>query len=234
VDRSQVGARGPSRGLFAFIGVGRGLERAGNAAGSIPPSVPEFPSPTEWGEHNAQIGMRDPEALPPWFGAAWKRLADSSSTDAVPSALTSWHQGVLMRPQHASFALVAFVAAIEALATTSELRDDIGPTQDGCPKCGNIPQATQRFWAAVELVGSEADVAALRDANVYSLRSRTGHSAVTHGFEARFGARLSVPLTGADEAFRFVTDTLGTIARVGRSLLLHILISEDSATVPRL
>jgi hypothetical protein len=191
--------------------------------GSIPPSVPEFPNLSPWPDDNPQIGMREEAVLPTWFGPAWERVSASPDTDPLPSALTSWHQGMLLWIQHASFALMAFVATIEALGSSPELSSQVGPPPEACPTCGHVPHAAKRFWAAVELVASVEDLAILQDAKAYDLRSKTGHRAITHGFESRFGARLSLPVSKTDEAGQFVGTTLGAVARVGRDLLLRVL-----------
>lgn len=64
---------------------------------------------------NPQIGMYDDQALPSWVDAALVRLDGIDGTDAdnVGAALSLWHQGILLQPEHPSLALVAFVASIE-------------------------------------------------------------------------------------------------------------------------
>jgi len=187
---------------------------------SVPPQVPELPSPSPWPDRNPQIGLRDPSALPPWFGRAWTRL-DEATGDPLASALTAWHQGLLLFTMHPSMALVAFVAAVESIASSKDLAGDMPPPPEPCAECGNIPAAAARFWAAVDLVAGEDDQRELRQSNVYGLRSATGHRGAVHGFENRFGAHVTMPLTETDEAGRFVGDTLQRVARIGRALLVR-------------
>lgn len=187
---------------------------------SVPPQVPELPSPSPWPDRNPQIGLRDPCALPPWFDRALARL-DPQTGDPLASALTTWHQGLLLFTEHPSMALIAFVAAVESVASSEALAGELPPPPEPCPECLNIPAAAARFWAAVDLTAEEDDRRELRQAKVYDLRSATGHRGAVHGFENRFGASVTMPLTEMDEAGRFVGDTLQRVARIGRALLIR-------------
>lgn len=195
---------------------------------SIAPQVPEFPSPAVWPETNAQIGLRAPAVLPPWLHDAWNHLVAASPRDPITFALTVWHQGMLLFTQHPSMALMAFVASIEAVASSPALAPNLPPQSQACPRCGHRPGAVERFWSAVGLVASDADLQALRKAKVYDLRSATGHRGATHGFERRLGEVVMMPLSEADEAGRFVGNTLRQVARIGRELLLRALAPSET------
>jgi hypothetical protein len=182
---------------------------------NLPPVVPEPSPPREWfNGYNPQIGMRALESLPAWIPPAWERISQGEIDTAVIAALSCWHQGLLLTPQHPSFAFVAFIAAIEAL----------GPA--------TAKTRSARFWSAVATVAEAAEVDRLKQQNLYGLRSATAHSGGLHGLETMFGAHLFLPMDPEDSVERFMFETLRTTARIGRQLLLRIFISSESTRRP--
>jgi len=114
-------------------------------------------------------------------------------------------------PLHPSFAFVAFVASIEAAASSPELSVPPGGTE-------------QRFWTAMAVVADEKDIDFFRSRRVYGrLRSATAHGGILHGIEKQFGAPLFLPITPDDPVQEFMFATLQRIARTSRELVIHLL-----------
>jgi len=131
-----------------------------------PPSVPQsWPAPADW--------LRDPplppveEPLPDIIEQLASRVAHDR---ALASALSLWHEGILVRRQHPSLALVCFVACIEALA-------------------GPEPNERKQFWNLVASVTEPDELRYLRQrrGDIYRLRSLTAHGSRLHGSEMIFG-----------------------------------------------
>jgi hypothetical protein len=159
--------------------------------------------------HNPQIGMRAEEPLPSWIPGAWNRIEDGTEDKRTVSALAFWHQGVLLMPQHPSFALLAFVACIEALGPETAAGE------------------SDRFWKAVDRVAMPDEIALLKRARVYNLRSSTGHGGALHGIESQFGARLFLPINREDPVEEFMFSTLRLTARLSRQALLQTLMDRS-------
>ena len=99
-----------------------------------------------------------------------------------------WHQGLLLTSTFPSFALTAFVSALEVLATSDHFARQLGPPPVACTACGNVPQVTARFWNMVSLLADEPEHRRLRQEwRVYDRRSSTVHRGATFGVESSFG-----------------------------------------------
>jgi hypothetical protein len=111
--------------------------------------------------------------------------------------LSAYYQGVGLLDEHPSFAVVAFVAAIEEigkLVIESE-------KPELCPTCKR-PKLSSRtlFRKTLELVRSPERATELAD-NLYPWRSATAHSGHLFGYETAFGDQpihLAMPSTVAD------------------------------------
>jgi hypothetical protein len=174
---------------------------------ALTPGVPEpvLRPPKSFQDRNPQIGMRAVEPLPAWIPAAWNRIDEGTESRRTMSALASWHQGILLMPQHPSFAFLAFVACIEAL----------GPE--------TAASNSERFWESVRGVAGPDDIDLLKRARVYGLRSSTGHEGALHGIESQFGARVFLPVNREDPVQEFMFTTLRLTARLAREALLRVL-----------
>jgi hypothetical protein len=117
-------------------------------------------APPNWGHgllDEPQHGLRDEEPLPGWVQPMSSYLDQSPGAHKVSAALSLWHQGILLTPEHPSFALVAFVASIEqASRVMPELSHLPSDTKDG-----------NRFWHAVALVAAPDQLSELRKMDVY-------------------------------------------------------------------
>jgi len=101
------------------------------------------------------------EPLPKWFGDAWRRLDENP---LVRDAVAIHYEGLRLQEDHPSFAVVAFVSAIE---TVGQLR---GATT-----------SRARFRAGLEIVTNAEIVEELVEA--YAARSGTAHGGKLHGGE---------------------------------------------------
>ncbi len=156
---------------------------------------------------------RDPQPLPDWLVATWGKLeSDPAFRSRVEPALSLWHEGILLQPEHPSMSMVAYVAVIEQLA--NPVRD----AADGRLLSG------QTFWNAVESAAAPEDVAALTQADVYGKRSATAHGGGLHGIEMEFGHMLLQPIGKGDPTYDFMFDTLQRMKLVSRSLVLTHLV----------
>jgi hypothetical protein len=146
----------------------------------LPPEVPEpWPQP----EPCPEPLILEPErvSLPEWVVAGWATLESDS---AVRAALVCWHEGIMMARRHPSFALVAFIGAIEQVARTSNQR----PTSSRRRHRVN----DRDFWAAVSAVATDDEVGELKRGagNIHGLRDVTAHGYDMHGIETTYGAIL--------------------------------------------
>lgn len=173
--------------LYSFaVGEGWQVRTSPIEMSRLPAKVPDdWPAPptAQW-----SVDMPpDPERrmLPEWLETAWQAL---DADPALATALTLWHQGVLLTPTTPSFAYMAFCAAVEGISESQALRDRVEPVAAPCPECGNVPRATARFWATVRLVRDSARVDKMKaESDPYGRRSKTAHGRALHGIEIEYG-----------------------------------------------
>ena len=170
-----------------------------------PPQVPEdWPAPPLAHDPGFQPAP-EPRPLPSWVTRAWQNLEEDS---ALSSALSLWHQGMLLTAINPSFGFLAFCSTVEGIAESNALREQINPEIITCAECGNKPGATARFWATVGLVRNEEQVADLRKrTDPYGRRSATSHGRGLHGIETGYGRmhmlRYVPPTEGQSGAIEF-------------------------------
>jgi hypothetical protein len=145
--------------------------------------------PLGWPRRNAEslpFDERPADEPSVWSGAVdivreqgwWERV---EADEVLRAAVLMHHEGVLLRRQHPSMAMLAFVSVVESIgAMYSE-------PKDRCPKCGNIAGSRQDFLGALRRLGWPDNwLRACRD--VYDdYRSKTVHTSVLHGLEASYG-----------------------------------------------
>lgn len=181
---------------------------------NLPPNLPEgwlAEVPEPFLGHNPQIGMRSEAGLPDWIQAAWYRLEVDDPAGDIGAALSLWHEGVLLQPEHPSFALVAFVACVEQIGKV--LAPAIGGSRG-------------RFWSALQLGTNAHELTELKKVDVYKLRSMTAHGSRMHGLETVFGSVVPPPALAAglpDSVSNFVHQTVPQMHRAGQALLLRVL-----------
>ncbi|HSX42718.1 MAG TPA: hypothetical protein VLF59_01395 [Candidatus Saccharimonadales bacterium] len=111
---------------------------------------------------------RKRKTVPNWLPAAFSNI---DNDEAVLDALNMYHEGLLMELEHPSFALLAYVASIEAI---------------GRKLLGKKAPNKKRFIAGLKTVirtKKKVDEVAA----TYSPRSSTAHEAKLHGNENLFG-----------------------------------------------
>jgi hypothetical protein len=153
------------------------------------------------------------------------------------SALTFWHQGVMLTAEFPSFALVALSGCIEAIADSPAFAKTEIPPKEPCKTCGNIPRASNRFWDTVALVAGDEEVELLRRQwNVYGRRSQVAHGRTTQGIETAFGSifllrydpptserHASLAIDETDPAQVFMLQVLPTVRGIATRLLCKVL-----------
>jgi hypothetical protein len=118
---------------------------------------------------------RNVKAIPDWVPTAWQQM---NNRPQLGHAAAIHHEGLRAQFEHPSFALVAFVASIEAVG--SLLFKD-----ERCPECNAHKNVAARFRATLRLVATDEEARRLGAA--YSPRSRTVHQGWLHGGETTQG-----------------------------------------------
>jgi hypothetical protein len=183
---------------------------------NLPPKVPDavlVPNPDHYHDDgNPQIGMRAEVDLPDWVRKGWDRLDEADFSGKVQPALSLWHEGILLQPEHSSLAMVSFVASLEQSALST-------------PGFTRRLGASAKFWLAAESAATAQELQQLRDAKIYGKRSETSHGSALHGVEPEFGFMLLQPIGSEDPTHKFVFGTLQLIRNVSRKCLINILAS---------
>jgi len=135
---------------------------------------------------SGEYGCARPMDIPQWVEAAWGRL--EAEVDLV-RAMTAHLEGMRVEHDHPSLALIAYVAAIEALGNRRGLTR--------CDKCNQVTGSTSRFS---ETLARVLPAKLSRQLAYYSRRSNTAHSAEFHGFESLVGLRPTPFANTSDQA----------------------------------
>ena len=160
----------------------------------LPPRVPDFEPPADpWSRPISPELIRegdatDPVLLPTWLGSAWTAMEDDQF---LTNAAHAWHEGLLMLASHPSFAVAAFVSAVDALGHTDWAR-----LRTSVPKSAGAGRRVKALLAT-EIVGPGSGQ--LIDA-IYELRNGTTHEARLHGFEFTMGAVSAMSLVQWQDA----------------------------------
>lgn len=180
----------------------------------FPPEVPEpvlVPN-ADWlvDLDSSEEHPRDPQPLPEWVTTVWTRFHQRLMPSVVDSALSLWHEGILLQAEHPSMAMVAYVAAVENVA--EPVLDSAGHRS-----------SRKTFWDAISKVASGDDFDALKRADPYGKRSATSHGGALHGIELEFGHMLLQPIGPGDPTYDFMFDVLRRMAGVSRAAILGAL-----------
>jgi len=130
----------------------------------------------------------------------------------LAAAVTSYHEGVQAALKHPSLALVAYIAAIEAVS--SRLL-----AASRCTECQSSTHIRARFQATIRLVRDDATAAFLGAA--YRPRSKTVHQGILHGGELRRGHVAHT--WGRDPIREFEWGTVYQMGRAAHDLLARAL-----------
>lgn len=135
----------------------------------------QTPSEYDAADTGENLGRTHVE-LPAWGEVGWSSLASDS---ILRNSVSAYREGMLLQDEHPSFALVAFVAAIEGIG--QKLRKP-----ERCAECRQITEATSRFRQAATLVAEDDELGAVDE--VAKLRGTTAHQGTLHGYESMIGA----------------------------------------------
>jgi hypothetical protein len=138
-------------------------------------------------------------SVEPWMSAALQQLAQD---EWLSSALTAFHEGMLLYKDHPSIALIAFVSCCEAIGH----------------RIGGQKTARQRVEAALSTVVSEEEAAELWQG--YAHRNKTAHEGRLHGYELSFGLSSTKVLSPVDPALQFTWWLLRNFRDATRNALL--------------
>ncbi len=208
--------------------------------------VPDsWPAPPRWHQDD-DFPPSHQEGLPDWISTAWDQVG---TDDHVAAALTAWHQGLLLTPQHPSFAHVALVGAIEELSHASPFAaivDNGLPVP--CHTCDARHDASQRFWRMVRQVAAGAEVAELKELNPLGKRGAAAHGARLPGIETTYGSVVLLDwippspegdpprfeFNPDDPAQIFVLKVVPAVRGIARRLLLKALGAPANSFTPGL
>lgn len=139
-------------------------------------------------------------SLPPWTTAAW---AKAVTMESIRSALLTYQEGIKMMDWHPSYALIAFMSALQTLG--------------GGAKGGTKGQ----IRAALSTCLNKGDVDEIMDS--YQTRNSTAHSGILFGPEPYAGVvfRSKFGPYRADPAASFYHVTLHKMEQAVRSVLIH-------------
>lgn len=185
--------------------------------------VRDAPAPMEWGRR--AVPEKDPWAggqptaesstpriwaPPEWLPDAWNRI---ESTPWLAHALSAHHEGLRAQHEHPSLALVAFIAAIEAISNRIWIEHQ-------CETCGARRMIAARFRATLETEVSREEAEFLGRA--YSPRSKTVHEGRLHGSEGTAGV-YAIGALSTDPALTFEWRVVYRMGRASEALLLRAL-----------
>jgi hypothetical protein len=148
--------------------------------------------------------------VPEWGTTAWSRLEEDSLLDA---ALGAYLEGLSIKDEHPSFALVAFVTVFDVIGQKLDK-----PTR--CPTCRQVTRATARARQAMRLVMSEGELKGLR---VPSVRSDTAHGGGLHGHEIISAGLIDFASDPNQAQWDFASKTLRPVRDAAKRLLLQYL-----------
>jgi hypothetical protein len=153
--------------------------------------------------------------------AAWDHCCKDPRAQ-IP--VDAYHQGMGLEEEHPSFALIAFVSAIEGVGRL-QFEEETPPKCDGCGQRRFNP-ARRLFQKAIELVESPERAKRITD-ELYAWRSGTAHSGRTFGLENTLNRQaysyLSFNRSAEDE---FGTRGVYRARQIARSLLLKLFSGE--------
>jgi hypothetical protein len=148
---------------------------------------------------------------------SWEKLEGGKpeKRELLRGALLMFHEGLLLRDEHPSMALVAFVAAIEAVGQIEN------PPDPPCSQCGFKKGAHRAFKSALKRAGFEGQWLRVADKTYGDFRSPTVHSAVLHGYEVTSGVQ-TVKLDASESSAKVAAFTFpAAIEDVGQLWLLE-------------
>jgi hypothetical protein len=157
------------------------------------------------------------EDIAEWLDEAWSIL---DADPAVEDALLVYHQGlVLQQEDRESFAMIAFVASIEAIGAKLSKRKRCSC----CPECKVMIGSAKQFQEALALVVPEEERCKALAKVVYDQRSTTAHAGRLHGSEAAPGTFVSAGSFFARNSVWEFTSHLWETRKANRDLLLRVL-----------
>lgn len=141
----------------------------------------------------------------------------------VANAAGSFREGLLFTDEHPSWAIVAFMAAIDGIGL--KLNKPVR-----CRECTQVTEATSRFQQAADLVKrpEEGDTDTLK--RCIKRRGATAHQGELHGNESLLGAFARPSAFTLDPGMQAARDVYA-LRRMARALLLHALKGYDLRSI---
>lgn len=167
-------------------------------------------------EHHGNTDLaHDDVSVPDWLSSAWDVAVGEQ---LVSDALGAHYEGMLVKDAHPSIALLAFVAAIEAVGQKRL-------PAERCKCCNAVTNSGERFRQALMLVVSEEEATMLKKL-AYGPRSKTVHAAKLHGREAVRGTLSKSSFFGMEPSYWFEIATVRQLERASRQLVQRLLKGE--------
>ncbi|MGW1464061.1 hypothetical protein ACWCPT_06870 [Streptomyces sp. NPDC002308] len=140
--------------------------------------------------------------VPEWFEKAWFKIKKEAK---LRSAVSIHSEGLRIEGAHPSFALVAYISAIEAISLkVFEVHR--------CGECKNYMGIGARFAETLKLVMSTQEAESLKKA--YEMRSHTVHRGSLHGSELNAGVGpVGIFVNPPEREFASLVRRMGSAAR---------------------
>jgi hypothetical protein len=138
-----------------------------------------LPSPPDrlGGLDERSAAPTEPRIVLPFPAHLQHAWAELEKRPWLAAALGAYHEGLRTQLEHPSLALVAFIAAVEALS--NRIFDE-----SKCPTCHAHEHVAARFRSTLKLAVDDAEVLGA----AYGPRSRTVHQGKLHGIETTPGS----------------------------------------------
>lgn len=226
-----VVVHGATRGYSSRVAAEEASERLGKLCAALSVALgacwqlrdaprPEHLDPAAYPDRGAGLDWYEPDDDPPltlveapeWLESA---LALLDSDEQLLTAVLAHHQGLRMESMSPSYALLAYVAAIEGIgAKYVDLQR--------CESCGMNKGSTSRFRTALGLVLPPERVRELVK-QAYGYRSKTAHEGRLHAAED-FVRSFSMPrVFGEQESRYFRSQYVWPLREASRALLVRAL-----------
>jgi hypothetical protein len=163
-------------------------ERLGDAHAPSSLLPTEMSAHSEWPDY---ARSREVE-VPDWGPQAWQRLG---SKPWLAQVILAFREGLRAQPQHPSLALVAYMSAIEGIASRLF-------TTTKCAKCDARLNIAAGFRAAVALVLTDDEDRQMVQSAYGPRRSKTVHEGRLHSHEIAEGAPFLMPW-GRNDSLEF-------------------------------
>jgi hypothetical protein len=176
-----------------------------------PARLPRSRTPSAGSDESGNNWSKEEVDAPDWLETA---LEVMKRDGRILTAARAHHQGMMMEVRSPSYALLAYVAAIEGIGARYVSLEKC----KCCTACTVTTGAARRFRSALGMVLPPEDVK--RISKAYTHRSLTAHEGQLHGGEDLFGALPEPRVFSEQESRYFRHQRVWPLRNASRQLLL--------------